>query len=963
MLQMNKTMRSSALLTNLLSIFLILPLPIAGQMIWKQEFHERSLRNLSQFNQLLTLGDNRYIVAGVTETEFRSASCFIACYDSSATLQWAIRDSSVYGDLPGGKVITAYHSSSETIFSVGFGYAVQSDSMSTTYQPRLSAISTDGHVIFKKDIAVASAQPYDVKLYDNHLYILMLVNQAFGLQTSICKYDLSGNLIWCKSYDQIASDEYPVELIITPGTGRLYAAYQSEIAIKLMEFSSIDGTVLHLSDPIQSTQTASVFPANFVTDQQGNIYLGCSLKFSGINSYDYVLVKYTPDTDIAWQKIIPQPYDQQLSRIAIHNNSLYFTGVNSESVIRTCQLNTNGDIIWQKGYSSVNYPVTVYDLIPGNDKSLYIIGWEHLNLARRDVFLIRYDSLGSVLASHQIKGIADEDVVLPRFTWSPDQTKLYAAGLRRRFVTPEMAFYPFWEELIFYRFDRITCQPQAAQSTQGIGIGVVSSRWVKYDGQDAVYQAGHRNRGFYVTGNVNFFPTLDFYLARYDTSGALVWRIFLDSLNESLLELQPPVDAELDQDGNPLIVIQDVTDFALGINQTLLFKFSKEGHIEWKSRLNGPHTYTYPFAFRQHGYDSYMILRRDTVLDIIKINTAGEIIAEHRLANNFIGCSNINTGNIEVLPDQQVLAAFQKFNCSEGFSIARLTSQLEPVWQYNLSNLTGFKAYPDKNMVIIMDGQKLIRLRLDNGVKLQDQLITTGIYGVDNLLFLDDRIVTLLTDSIRHYSPDNFSLIYQAYCPNSNFHSNTKWALFGMDGSFYGRIFDIFGQPIGQWNCAACSNTPLTPLFNSQVNFYLGSQHAEGWDISDRSIYLGAVGSYTPLQTYGSSFAQLMRYDYRKDLPLTPEYSIHTQTSKLLVYPNPAVERVTVRFSENQATRVKINVYNTGAQLIKTDYVEAYAGENYLQIDTSVWPEGLYFLQIETKNNIKHAVIAVERRR
>lgn len=933
-----------------MAVFVLLCITdVSAQMIWKQTYQERTLRNQSNFQQMAIADDQHIFVTGTTEHEFRSQSFFVSCYDSSAALKWAIRDSSVYGDLPGGFIKTTFVFSEQSLFVAGFGSELTADSSATFNKPLLAKIDTAGHILFKTDIPGISGQPYDIKYNNGYIYVLLLTNLEFGLETSIHKFDLDGQLIWSKKYNHINSDEFPIELVFTPESNRLFMAYQSNIAIKLMEFNQQDGALLNQAIPIQGEIPDAIYPANLQMDEQGDIYLGCSVKNGGINSYDYLVVKFDSSLAVDWQLPIGQPYDQQMSRLVYGHQSIYFTGLNSESVIRTYRISKNGNILWQKGYSSVNYPVKVYDLLPGKNQSLYITGLENLDEIRHDAFFIRYDGTGTPVVTKRVIGDAAQDFVFPRLGWNSDSTSLILGGVNRKFIYPELSFYPYIKNLAIAKMDALSLQILQQNSTSGIGIGNVSTRWVKYDGANAIYQAGSRNRGFVDIFNNSFYPVLDFYLSRYDTSGQLIWQISLDSLDEDPYELQPPVAAALDEDGNPMIIICDYPGFYSDNNNTYLYKFSKNGYIDWKTRLNNPNDYTYFFAFKQIKAHSYILLRRDTFLNLVKVDSIGQIIAQTNLVEGFIGCAG-SVGSIGALPDQQLLVVFPNGNCSEGYSIARLDEQLQLKWRFSTTDIKSFRAYSDKNLVIVITDKQIIQLRLSDGILLQSRAYLPGNVGLNHLMLLDDRIALFAADTLWHYTIDNLALTYSGQFNYSMFHSNNSlgyWISF--DGNFYGRILDVYGHEIGNWHCEECSNQSLTPPFSGQVNYLLSGKNTEGWDISELSIFIGAVIGHAPLSdAYGASFPQLIRYDYRKDLPVISTNEKDIPNLGVQVYPNPATDQITIRYSMLDPSPVNLLVYNINQQLVYTEFYPSSVGVNYHRIQTGNWQSGIYMMQIQS---------------
>jgi TPR repeat protein len=79
----------------------------------------------------------------------------------------------------------------------------------------------------------------------------------------------------------------------------------------------------------------------------------------------------------------------------------------------------------------------------------------------------------------------------------------------------------------------------------------------------------------------------------------------------------------------------------------------------------------------------------------------------------------------------------------------------------------------------------------------------------------------------------------------------------------------------------------------------------------------------------------------------TPALNIEYLTSNITVYPNPVSHSFTVGFTLSKAGAVKINIYNTGGQLIYTQLTEPLqAGKQVISIDKDVKQAGIYILHI-----------------
>lgn len=75
--------------------------------------------------------------------------------------------------------------------------------------------------------------------------------------------------------------------------------------------------------------------------------------------------------------------------------------------------------------------------------------------------------------------------------------------------------------------------------------------------------------------------------------------------------------------------------------------------------------------------------------------------------------------------------------------------------------------------------------------------------------------------------------------------------------------------------------------------------------------------------------------------------------SELIVYPNPAQSKITLKFELAETKNILLEIKNVLGQTVKTiDRRGFSSGKNKLEIDISECPSGLYFVQLESENKI-----------
>ncbi|MGK4566906.1 T9SS type A sorting domain-containing protein [Flavobacterium sp. 3HN19-14] len=118
------------------------------------------------------------------------------------------------------------------------------------------------------------------------------------------------------------------------------------------------------------------------------------------------------------------------------------------------------------------------------------------------------------------------------------------------------------------------------------------------------------------------------------------------------------------------------------------------------------------------------------------------------------------------------------------------------------------------------------------------------------------------------------------------------------------------------------------------------------FDNFGNSISLSSMGNKLTIGAYriGAGYARV--YDFSNLLLHTPDFT----ASKIVVFPNPVKDRLTVSLSEGLMLE-KVNFYTATGQ-----YVKSF---NSAVINTTEFPAGIYFVEIITGNSkeIKKVII------
>ncbi|WP_333853184.1 T9SS type A sorting domain-containing protein [Epilithonimonas sp.] len=74
------------------------------------------------------------------------------------------------------------------------------------------------------------------------------------------------------------------------------------------------------------------------------------------------------------------------------------------------------------------------------------------------------------------------------------------------------------------------------------------------------------------------------------------------------------------------------------------------------------------------------------------------------------------------------------------------------------------------------------------------------------------------------------------------------------------------------------------------------------------------------------------------------------KNNKLLVYPNPFADQVTISFDLKSNSEVNVKIYDVNGRIVKTIKSNEKKGLNNLTIDTKDLRTGLYFYNLKTNS-------------
>lgn len=219
----------------------------------------------------------------------------------------------------------------------------------------------------------------------------------------ICKYDTNGSLIWQKRiYRTTYVEEYGRAICIKDDvlylTGAVYNAVNSSSYYDIYTSKmSLNGDILWTS--MMGVQGDYDYGYDIAVDSLGNVYV------AGQTSSYAILVKYNSSGVVQWQKRLYGQSTTQSNGIVIDSaDNIYVTGTTYYNAayreLYVVKYDSTGTILWQKSFSAALYQDDYsYGITIDSSNNLWITGF--LQSASKS-FITKMDSSGTILMSRTI---------------------------------------------------------------------------------------------------------------------------------------------------------------------------------------------------------------------------------------------------------------------------------------------------------------------------------------------------------------------------------------------------------------------------------------------------------------------------------------------------------------------------------------------------------------------------------
>ena len=167
----------------------------------------------------------------------------------------------------------------------------------------------------------------------------------------------------------------------------------------------------------------------------------------------------------------------------------------------------------------------------------------------------------------------------------------------------------------------------------------------------------------------------------------------------------------------------------------------------------------------------------------------------------------------------------------------------------------------------------------------------------------------------------------------------------------------------GSLDICATGRVTLTTNSSTDFSYQWKKNNVNIAGATQKSYTANSVGTYTVLITHinGCSNTSAGTAVYSScfyDAQIAKNGLSASPATKLSLYPNPSTGITTISFTTFSAGKLTINIYNSAAQTVYTQLVNAVAGNNSYELDLSHIKPGVY--QVEAGNS-QHVKLIVER--
>jgi hypothetical protein len=231
---------------------------------------------------------------------------------------------------------------------------------------------------------------------NNNIYV---TGYSSGNQITI-KYDSSGSLLAEDSYNPTTYSASGVALVVDEGGNIYTAGFSGYKYLSYMTVVKYNPSLDRLWARLYGGTFHQPIGANDLDlDSAGNVYV------TGGGEYWCATVKYSPDGDSIWSRVIEAAYQAYPAIAVDRNGNVYVTVARGYSDYQTTKYNTDGDSLWTQYYDGPgNSFDTPTDITVDEGGNVYVTGASYGIDTYSDIATIKYSTDGNPIWIHRYNG-------------------------------------------------------------------------------------------------------------------------------------------------------------------------------------------------------------------------------------------------------------------------------------------------------------------------------------------------------------------------------------------------------------------------------------------------------------------------------------------------------------------------------------------------------------------------------
>ena len=280
-----------------------------------------------------------------------------------------------------------------------------------------------------------------------------------------------------------------------------------------MKYNSngIEQWVRYYDGPIHSYDQAQ----KIAVDNAGNVYVSGFITINGYDARIFLIIKYTKDGDTVWTRTYGEgDISTNVNDIKFdENNNVYIAGGCDAKAV-TIKYDSSGNQKWVNSFSNGGDHSLATALVLDENNYVIITFYTEFSLNRRSYFTIKYSSLGIQQWSKAIEPGTERNSWFQSNSVVIDKTNnIYISG--------------------FFQPSDTSRGRMFVKKYTPDGDSV----WNKADEYDTIspqftYMDIDKNNNIYVTGKLYTQQLYQIRLTKYDSSGALKWKISTNLLGK-----------------------------------------------------------------------------------------------------------------------------------------------------------------------------------------------------------------------------------------------------------------------------------------------------------------------------------------------------------------------------------------------------------------------------------------------